>query len=45
MSEKTKRVQLDYDAICDELQIQGKSKTWLSAEIRSEEHTSELQSH
>ena len=33
MGEKAKRVKLDYDAICDELDIQGKSKTWLSAEI------------
>lgn len=28
-----KRVQLGYDAICDELAIKGKSKAWLSAEI------------
>lgn len=43
MSEKTKRVQLDYDAICGELKIQGKSKTWLSTEIgRSRSYFSNL---
>lgn len=43
MGEKAKRVKLDYDAICDELDIQGKSKTWLSAEIgRSRSYFSNL---
>lgn len=43
MGEKAKRVKLDYDAICDELIIQGKSKTWLSAEIgRSKSYFSNL---
>lgn len=43
MGEKAKRVKLDYDAICDELDIQGKSKTWLSTEIgRSRSYFSNL---